>query len=136
MATKGEKCLVTTYIEDGVEHKRSRLRPFVSIIVLCLLCLLCFTFCYLSWATLYDVVFSDYYESILFYVGSRVFEISTKLAVTVASCSVVAQWCGQMICNSATITVCRNNNDDGKDCLITIMILAPCWAWCLCFVVL
>ena len=31
MATKGEKCLVTTYIEDGVEHKRSRLRPFVSI---------------------------------------------------------------------------------------------------------
>ena len=91
VATKGEKCLVTTYIEDGVEHKRSRLRPFVSIIVLCLLCLLCFTFCYLSQATLYDVVFSDYYESILFHVGSSAFEISTKLAVIVASCSVVAQ---------------------------------------------
>ena len=91
VATKGEKCLVTTYREDGVEHKRSRMRPFVSIIVLCLSCLLCFTFCYLSWATLCDVVFSDYYESILFHVGSSAFEISTKLAVTVASCSVVAQ---------------------------------------------
>ena len=91
VATKGEKCLVTTYREDGVEHKRSRLRPFVSIIVLCLSCLLCFTFCYLSWATLCDVVFSDYYESILFHVGSSAFEISTKLAVIVASCSVVAQ---------------------------------------------
>ena len=38
----------------------------------------------LSWATLCDVAFSDYYESILFHVGSSAFEISTKLAVIVA----------------------------------------------------
>ena len=42
------------------------------------------TFWYLSWATLWDVAFSDYYESILFHVGSSAFEISTKLAVIVA----------------------------------------------------
>ena len=30
VATKGEKCLVATYIEDETEHTRSRLRSFVS----------------------------------------------------------------------------------------------------------
>ena len=68
-----------------LEHKRSRLRSFVSIIVLkiCFSCLHFFTFCYLSWATVCDVAFSDYYESILFHVRSSTFEISTKLAVIV-----------------------------------------------------
>ena len=76
-----------------LEHKRPRQRSFVSIIVLkiCFSSFHCFTFCYLSWATLCDVAFSDYYESILFHVGSSAFEISTKLAVIGASCSVVAQ---------------------------------------------
>ena len=76
-----------------LERKRSRLRSFVSITVLkiCFSCFHCFTFCYLSWATLCDVAFSDYYESILFHVGSSAFKISTKVAVIVASCSVVAQ---------------------------------------------
>ena len=32
-----------------------------------------FTFGYLSWATLWDVAFSDYYESISFHVGSSAF---------------------------------------------------------------
>ena len=62
-------------------------RSFViSIIVLKIWfsCLHFFTFCYLSWATVCDVAFSDYYESILFHVGSSTFEISTKLAVIVA----------------------------------------------------
>ena len=38
----------------------------------------------LSWATLCDVEFFDYNDSILFHVGSSAFEISTKLAVIVA----------------------------------------------------
>ena len=74
-----------------LEQKCSRLRSFVSINVLkiCFSCLHFFTFCYLSWATLCDVAFSDYRDSILFHVGSSAFEISTKLVV------IVAQRCGQ-----------------------------------------
>ena len=69
-----------------LEHKRWRLRSFARIIVLkiCFSCLHFFPFCYLSWATICDVAFSDYYESILFHVGSSAFEISTKLPVVVA----------------------------------------------------
>ena len=67
--------------EDGT----SRPRSFVSIIVLTYNLLFVsaffFTFCYLSWATHCDFTFSDYYESILFHVGSSAFEISTKLVV-------------------------------------------------------
>ena len=69
-----------------LEHKRSSPRSFVSIIVLkiCFSCLDFFTFGYLSWATLCDLAFSDYYESISFHVGSSAFKISTKLAAIVA----------------------------------------------------
>ena len=73
-------------------------------------------FCYLSWATLCNVAFSDYFESILFHVGSRKFEISTKLAV------IVAQRRGQMICNKEKITV-----------IITMMFVASLCARCLRF---
>ena len=76
--------------EDGT----SRPRSFVSIIVLtiCFSSLhFFFTFCYLSWATHCDFTFSDYYESILFHVGSSAFEISTKLVV------IGAKWWGQKI---------------------------------------
>ena len=83
---KAKKCLVTTYIGVELEHKRSRLRSFVSIIILRFAFLVCpfFAFCYLILAGLHLVTFSDYYESILFHVGSSAFEISTKLAVIVA----------------------------------------------------
>ena len=56
-----------------------------------------------SWS--HFLCFSDYrkyvlyYESVLFHVSYSAFEISTKLAI------IVAQWRGQMICNSAIITV-------------------------------
>ena len=71
----------------------SRLRSSVSIIVLkiCFSFLHFFAFCYISWATLCHVAFSDYYESILFFhVCSSALQISTKLAVD------TAQWRGQM----------------------------------------
>ena len=70
-----------------LKHKRSRLKSFVSIIELkiCFSGLHFFAFCYISWATLCDVAFCDYYESILFFhVSSSGFQISTKLAVIVA----------------------------------------------------
>ena len=43
-----------------------------------------FTFCNVTWVTLCDIAFSDYYKSILFHVGSSAFEISTKLVAIVA----------------------------------------------------
>ena len=53
---KAKKCLVTTYIGVELENKRSRLRSFVSIIVLRFAFRVCIFFCvllsYLSWATL------------------------------------------------------------------------------------
>ena len=90
---KEQNALLQLTQKMELERKRSRLRSFVSTIVLkiCFSCFHCFTICYLSWATLCDVAFSDYYKSFLFHVGSSAFEISTKLAVIVASCSVVAQ---------------------------------------------
>ena len=66
-----------------LEHKGARLRSFVSVLEIYFSCLHFFKFCYLSWATLCDVAFSDYYDSILFHVGSSAFEISSKLAVIV-----------------------------------------------------
>ena len=79
MAAKGEKCLFATY-------KKMELRDRDLLLVSLYLkfafrvCIF-YTFCYLSRATLCDVTFSDYYESILFHVGFRSFEISTKLVV-------------------------------------------------------
>ena len=114
VATKGE-CLVTTYIEDGTWT--SRLRSFLSITVLkiCFTCFHFFTYFYISWATLWDVALSDYYESILFFhVGSSTFQISTKLAV------IVAQWRGQMICTNSAITVII---------AMMMMMMMIVWSW-------
>ena len=62
-------------------------RSFVSIIVLenCFRVCIFLTFCYLSWAKLRDVAFSDYYESILSHFGFRLFKISTKLLAVIVA---------------------------------------------------
>ena len=71
------------------------------------------TFCYISWATLCHVAFSDYYDSILFFhVCSSALQISTKLAVN------TAQWRWQMICTNKAITI-----------IITMMIMMIVWLW-------
>ena len=67
-------------IKMELKHQRWRLKSLVNIIVrkICFSCLHFFTLGYLSWATLCDVAFSGYYESILFHIGSSAFEISTN----------------------------------------------------------
>ena len=80
---KAKKCLVTTYIGVELENKRSRLRSFVSIIVL-RFGFHFFAFCYTVLAGPHLVALSDFYKSVLFHVGSSAFEISTKLAVIIA----------------------------------------------------
>ena len=119
---KAKNALLQLTQKMKLEHKRSSLRSFVSIILpkICFSCLDFFTFGYLSWATLCDVAFSDYYKSIVSCWLQRIQNFNT-----------ISTHCGTMTWAN-DMQQCDNNrndnDDDDDDCLIMIMILPPCCA--------
>ena len=115
------KCLVTTYIEKGTRAQTFESELFFTHIIVLKICFSCLhffiIFCHLS----------DYFESTLFHVGSNPFEIQPSL------------WQNDLGKRYGIVRLYSNSNnnddDDDNDCLITIMIVAPCWARFLCFLV-